>query len=116
MFSREQIEKARKASSVNELMSLANEEGFSFSEEVACGCFEQLHRGEGEVSDDELDNVAGGCYLDKKGTADTSCTQYEASYDKGFKDCSSCVHGRGKGDFDFTIYCDYYHGITQRGY
>ena len=58
----ELIESAKKAKSIEELLALAKENGFELSEEEAKAYYEQFHK-TGEMSDDELDNVAGGgCY------------------------------------------------------
>ena len=58
--------KAKQAKNPEELMSLAKENGIEMTEESAKAYFEQLNPKTGELSDDELDNVAGGgCQLDK---------------------------------------------------
>ncbi len=58
----ELIESAKKAKSIEELLTLAKENGFELSEEEAKAYYEQFHK-TGEMSDDELNNVAGGgCY------------------------------------------------------
>ena len=59
-FTKEQIEKAKTAKSVEELIALAKENGIEMTEEEAEKYFADLHR-EGELADDELDNVSGGC-------------------------------------------------------
>lgn len=60
----ELIEKARQTGSVEELLSLAKENEIELSEDEAKAYFEQMNKS-GELSDDELDNVAGGgCYRD----------------------------------------------------
>ena len=61
-FTKEQIEKAKAAKSVEELLALAKENGMELTEEEAAKYFTEWHK-EGELSDEELDNVAGGtCY------------------------------------------------------
>ncbi len=58
----ELIEKAKKAESPEELIALAKENGTELTEVSAKAYFDQFHK-TGELSDDELDNVAGGgCY------------------------------------------------------
>ena len=58
----EQITKAKAAKSVEELMALAKENGVVLTKEGAAKYFAEFHR-EGELADEELDNVAGGtCY------------------------------------------------------
>lgn len=55
----EMLEKAKNTKSAEELMNLAKENDFALAEEEAKAYFEQIHK-TGEMSDDELDNVAGG--------------------------------------------------------
>ena len=55
----ELIAKAKQANSVEELMALAKENGYPMDEKEAEFYFEKLHK-MGELSDDELGNVAGG--------------------------------------------------------
>ena len=55
----ELIAKAKQANSVEELMALAKEHDYPLNEKEAEIYFEKLHK-TGELSDDELDNVAGG--------------------------------------------------------
>ena len=54
------ILKAKDAKSAEELMALAKENGIELNEEDAIMYFEQLNAKKGELSDDELDCVAGG--------------------------------------------------------
>ena len=58
-FTPELIEKARHAKSIEELLALAEENGITLTEDEAKAYFAQLHKS-GELSDDELDSVAGG--------------------------------------------------------
>ena len=60
MMNEEMIAKAKEAKSVEELMALAKETGIELAEEDAKMYFEQLSAKKGELSDDELDAVAGG--------------------------------------------------------
>ena len=55
----ELIEKAKLAKSAEEIFSLAKENGVQLSADEANTYFDELHKS-GEISDDELDNVAGG--------------------------------------------------------
>ena len=55
----EMILKAKQAKSAEELLALAKENGIEITEKEAVAYFEQLNRN-GELADDELDNVAGG--------------------------------------------------------
>ncbi len=59
IFTPERIEKARQASSAEEIIALAKEHGVGMSEEGAKAYFEKLNRS-GEMSDDESDSVSGG--------------------------------------------------------
>ena len=77
----ELIAKAKTAKSPEELMSLAKENGMEMTGENAKEYFEQLHPKTGELSDDELDNVAGGgCYSNDgylKTTIGYKCQYFE---------------------------------------
>lgn len=59
-FTVEQTKKAKTAKSVEELLALAKENGMELTEEEAAKYFAEWHK-EGELSDEELDNVSGGC-------------------------------------------------------
>ena len=60
------LEKAKQANSPEELLALAKENDYPLDEESAKAYFEKIHK-LGELSDDELDNVAGGgCGSDYK--------------------------------------------------
>ena len=58
-FTKEQLAQARAAKSVEELLALARENGIELTEEEAKEKFEMFHA-QGELADDELDNVSGG--------------------------------------------------------
>ena len=53
------FEKAKAAKSAEELLSLAKANGVELTKEDAEECFAKLNKS-GELSDEELDNVAGG--------------------------------------------------------
>ena len=57
-MNRELIEKAKKTKTVEELSALAN--GTDLTGEEAKSCFARLHPENGALSDEELENVAGG--------------------------------------------------------
>lgn len=59
-FNTELLEKAKQAKSAEELLTLAKENGMELTEEQATAYYAQLHPATGEVTDDELENVAGG--------------------------------------------------------
>ena len=66
-FTAEQMEKARRAKTAEELLSFARENGIDMTEEQATEYFAELHK-EGELTDDELDIVVGGDGDEKLGT------------------------------------------------
>ena len=82
----ELLEKAKQAGMAEELMAVAKANGVELTEEEAKEYFEQLHKS-GELSDEELDSVAGGGCHKKDGrlivTAVYSCDGYIC------KDCDS---------------------------
>ena len=56
----ELMEKAKQANSPEELLALAKENNVELTQEQAEAFFEKINKS-GVLSDDELDNVAGGC-------------------------------------------------------
>lgn len=93
----EAIEKAQTAANAKELAAFAEEYGMELTEEQAQECFDRLHPPAGEISDEELDNVAGGgCGKeDSKRIACTRCgsedVQFQRSAGQGcdFR-CQNC--------------------------
>lgn len=63
-FTEEQMKKFNEAKSAEELIAFAEKEGLDISEAEIRKYYNATHKcPEGEISDDELDNVAGGaCY------------------------------------------------------
>ena len=59
-ISKELLEKAKTAKSAEELLEMAKTEKIKLTEEEAAKAFAELNK-TGELSDEELDNVAGGC-------------------------------------------------------
>ncbi|MGM9644954.1 MAG: Nif11-like leader peptide family RiPP precursor [Eubacteriales bacterium] len=59
-ISKELIEKAKTAKSAEELLQIAKAENIELTAEEAEKAFAGLHK-TGELSDEELDNVSGGC-------------------------------------------------------
>ena len=93
----ELITKAKKAKSVEELMALAKENNVAITEEDAKMYFEVLHPKTGELSDEELDNVAGGgCYAPGGNLLTTighGCKYYEEGRKTGAKGtCCRCKY------------------------
>ena len=60
-ITKELIEKAKTAKSAEELLAMAKAESVELTEEQAEKAFAELHK-TGELSDEELNSVAGGCY------------------------------------------------------
>ena len=60
-LSKELLEKAKTAKSAEELLAMAKAENIDLSAEGAEKAFAELNK-TGELSDEELNNVAGGCY------------------------------------------------------
>lgn len=58
--SKELLEKAKTAKSAEELIEMAKEENIELTVEQAAKAFAELNKS-GELSDEELDNVSGGC-------------------------------------------------------
>ena len=56
---KELLEKAKAAKTVEELLDMARNENIDITEDEAAKIFSDLHKS-GELSDEELDNVAGG--------------------------------------------------------
>ena len=93
----ELIAKAKEAKTVEELMALAKENNVAITEEDAKMYFEVLHPKTGELSDDELDNVAGGgCYAPGGNLLTTighGCKYYEKGRKTGAKGtCCRCKY------------------------
>ena len=94
----ELIESAKKAKSIEELLTLAKENGFELSEEEAKAYYEQINK-TGELSDDELNNVAGGGCYTKDGRLVVSalhiCDDFSGrnGVKRGgeYADCCSCI-------------------------
>lgn len=59
-FLPELIEKLKEAGSVEELIALVKEHGVELTAETAAAQFAKFHSEQGEISDDELNNVSGG--------------------------------------------------------
>ena len=77
-FSNELIEKAKAASSAEELIEMAKKEGVKLSAADAEMYFSFLAKGSQPLSDEELENVAGG-----KGSSSTGVNYPDPKYHKG---------------------------------
>ena len=69
-ISKELIEKAKTAKSAEELLAMAKAENIELTEEQAAKAFAELNK-TGELSDEELDNVSGGCGRDYEPSGET---------------------------------------------
>ena len=74
-FSKELIEKAKTAKTAEELLAMAKAENIALTEEQAAKAFAELNK-TGELSDEELDNVVGGC-----GGVNWAAEGYSKNYD-----------------------------------
>ena len=97
----ELLEKAKQAKSAEELIALAKENGAELTEESAKAYFDQLHK-TGELSDDELDNVAGGGCHTKDGRLVVSTTYFcrlfitkESGISQICGHCKFCTYEKG---------------------
>jgi predicted ribosomally synthesized peptide with nif11-like leader len=101
--SAELSEKAKAAKSPEELIALAKENGIELSAEQADAYFARLNPKDGELGDDELDDVAGGrkcgtTYHNDRPvvTHCNSCEYYQNNYDgktdTGNGLCSDCLY------------------------
>ena len=84
-YTQEQIEKAKTAGTVEELIAIAKTEGIELSEEKAATLYAELRAEEQELSDEELDNVAGGTACDE-----TECKQCHTANSVNNVHCTNC--------------------------
>ena len=101
----ELIAKAKLAKSAEELIALAKENGAQLSAEEANTYFDELNKS-GELSDDELDQVAGGCTTYHNGRPVVSGLNYCNNWrceecQKAGEDSGSCTKHSG-GSFCMT--------------
>ena len=59
-ITKELLEKAKTAKTAEELLAMAKAENIELTVEQAAKAFAELNKS-GELSDEELDNVSGGC-------------------------------------------------------
>ncbi len=79
-MNKELIEKARQADSPEEIMKIAEENDIYMVKEEAEMIYKQLHTS-GEVADDELQSVAGGCTgKDGKTIVTSGCKCFNGNY------------------------------------
>ena len=77
-MNQEIIAKAREAKSAEELLAMAKENDIEFTGEQAKEYYDRLHA-TGELADDELDNVAGGCDSFATKCPRCGCKEYDKS-------------------------------------
>ena len=105
-LNKELLEKAKNAENAEELVAIAKENGIELTAEEAKTYFAKLNTKSGELSDDELDNVAGGrkCgtiyYDDCPVVSDLNgCEHYHNSYNEKRGDgyCKYCRYSHWEG-------------------
>ena len=69
-ISKELIEKAKTAKSAEELLAMAKAENIELNAEEAAQALAKMNKN-GELSDEELDNVSGGCGRDYEPSGET---------------------------------------------
>lgn len=69
-ISKELLEKAKQAKTAEELLAMAKAENIELNAEEAAQAFAKMNKN-GELSDEELDNVSGGCGRDCEPSGDT---------------------------------------------
>ena len=69
-ISKELVEKAKTAKLAEELLAMAKAENIELNAEEAAQAFAKMNKN-GELSDEELDNVAGGCGRDYEPSGET---------------------------------------------
>ena len=111
-FTPEQLEKAKAAKNAEELLALAKGNGMELTGEEAKQYFAELHH-EGELADNELDNVSGGCGDDD---------DYDWHTDPNIKShmrCSACgydIDWKGRWDSNEVFDCPNCHAHTFAAY
>ena len=108
----ELLEKAKQAKTAEELIALAKENGAEMTPEEANTYFAQLNPKTGELSDDELDNVAGGCgeddthytydghpIVDRNGVCEYFRKKDGALVIADARNCESCYYCESGGYF-----------------
>ena len=92
-FTEDQLAKIKAAKTAEELIALAKAEGVEATEEQIRAQFAAMHK-EGELADDELDNVSGaGCGPTIKTVKCPNCGK-EHKVPSGTKTCFTCECGK----------------------
>lgn len=88
VFTEELYAKAKECKSADEIIALAEENGIELSEQQAKEYLAKLNPVNGEIADDELDNIAGGgCDFFDMGACDCGCEKVKVKYlvdEKGY--------------------------------
>ncbi|MFQ7753321.1 MAG: Nif11 family protein [Acutalibacteraceae bacterium] len=95
-MNKELISKEKECKSAEETLALAKENGYDITEEQAKEYFDKLHAS-GEIADEELDNVVGGCgqaedYVNGNYVCDNFEPQPSVVVKFYDKKCYRCVH------------------------
>ena len=106
MINEELMNKAKQAASVEELLELAQASNIELTEEKAKKLFAELHA-EGELSDNELDDVAGGggCGGEPEYTLPTYSVGEIVAVKSNYR-CNACGNELGKITRVFKGYCN----------
>ena len=127
-FTPELVEKAKAAQTAEELLSLAKVAGVEMTAAEAATYFAQLNPKSGELSDDDLDSVAGGACQNVEDnpligkivrvTSGQTCKNCGGNIGRigtepaGFSqilsvECNNCSQGGKQYTFDFLENCTY---------
>lgn len=121
-FTEELIRKMRGSNSPEEIVALAKENGVDIPEAQAEEYFKMLSPVNGEIADEELDNVSGGCEtVTVDGTRYVLVEEYTvcftgnytqssnySGYDGKCKNCSYFSTTTGHHYNEIVYYCGYY--------
>ena len=110
----ELISKAKTAKSVEELIKIAEGEGVKLDEKDAASYFAKLNQPEKELTDDELESVAGGGCGEKPNPyplhdwEDDCEHQQDYGWDSMWHgECLMCIYSGEENDASETIRCHY---------
>ena len=110
----ELISKAKAAKSAEDLIKIAEGEGVKLDEKDAASFFAKLNRNEGELSDNELEAVAGGGCGSKPSPYplhdfDDDCEhQQDVAWDSMWHgSCCLCIYSGEDDDANETVRCHY---------
>ncbi len=114
----ELLKKAKAAETPEALLAFAKENGTDLTEESAKAYFDMLHQEAGEISDEELDNISGGCNAGdgrKIVSALISCAGFVCKKCGGLKVKTAlnhyCKECGKQADCTNCMYCSYEKGL-----